>query len=235
MAISENLSQTLSIFGQNGELESSLISTFGYHLFTVTEDGKIDDYAERLVDLLVEQYELSDGFKDSIIGEADQMQEIENVLLDLLSAFYINTAVGAQLDIVGGIVGETRQNRTDDDYRDGIYFRIFVNNSSGEIEVIQEFTRYVVNGGSFAFAKELFPAKIAVLFDAVSIPANLKQLIDDVAAGGVKILPQWTTSGGFIFGFEGEGGIATNPNIRGFDEPGSAVPYEAGKFTELIS
>lgn len=235
MAISANLSETISVFGQNGDFSSPLISTFGYHTFTITETGEITDYATRLVDLLVEQYELSTGFQRSIVGEADQMQEIEGVLSDMMTAFYIDNAVGAQLDTVGSIVGEDRLNRTDDDYRDGIYFRIFVNNSSGELEVIQEFTRYVVNGGSFAFAKELFPAKVAVLFDAVSIPANLTQLIDDVAAGGVKILPQWVTSGGFIFGFESEGGIATNSRIRGFDEPGSAVPYEAGKFTELIS
>lgn len=235
MPISENLSHTLAVFGQNGDFSSPLISTFGYHDFTVIDDGQIDDYAARLVDLLVEQYELSDGFQGSIVGEADQMQEIENVLTDMLTSFFISTAVGAQLDVVGSIVGEDRLNRSDEDYRDGIYFRIFVNNSSGEIEVIQEFTRYVVNGGTFAFAKELFPAKIAVLFDAVSIPTNLKQLIDDVAAGGVKILPQWVTSGGYIFGFEGEGGIATDPRIRGFDEPGSLVPYEAGKFSELIS
>lgn len=235
MAISDNLSHTLAVFGQNGDLSSPLISTFGYHNFVPIDNGQIDDYATRLIDLLVEQYELSEGFQGSIVGEADQMQEIENVLAQMISAFFIETAVGAQLDIVGSIVGETRQNRSDDDYRDGIYFRIFVNNSSGEIEVIQEFTRYVVNGGTFAFAKELFPAKIAVLFDAVNIPSNLRQLIDDVAAGGVKILPQWVTTGGYVFGFEGEGGIATFDFIRGFDEPGSAVPYEAGKFSELIS
>lgn len=235
MAISENLSQTLAVFGQNGDFSSPLISTFGYHVFDAIDDDQIDNYAERLSNLLVEQYELSDGFQRSVQGEAEQMQDIENALADLKVAFLIESAVGAQLDGVGEIVGEDRQNRTDEDYRDGIYFRIFVNNSSGEIEVIQEFTRYVVNGGTFAFAKELFPAKVAVLFDAVTIPSNLRQLIDEVAAGGVKIIPQWVTSGGFIFGFAGEGGIPAFNFVRGFDEPGSAVPYEAGKLTELIS
>lgn len=235
MGVSENLAQTLAVYGQDGTLSTPLISTFGYHDFDVMDETIITDYAERLVNLLVEQYELSDGFQGSIVGEADQMQELEYVLNDMLTAFFISSAVGAQLDTVGSIVGETRQNRSDDEYRDGIYFRIFVNNSSGEIEVIQEFTRYVVNGGTFAFAKELFPAKIAVLFDAVTIPSNLRQLIDEVAAGGVKILPQWTTSGGFTFGFAGEGGIPALDFVRGFDEPGSLVAYESGKFTELIS
>ena len=232
ISISSDLSHSIGLFGQSYPLNAGLISTFGYHEFGDPEEGLILDYTTRIVNLLVEQYELSSDMRGSIQAFASEVQELEDAGQELLFNRSLNNAVGVQLDGVGEIVGETRQGRSDDDYRAGIRFRIFINKSSGEIETLGLFVIYLT-GGTFAQIIEHYPAKVEIIFNAISIPANMHQLVNDVAAAGVGILLTWQTSGGFAFGFDGEGGIPAQTDVRGFEELN--VSIESGKFTESIS
>ncbi len=231
-SISTELSHSIALFGQSYPLNAGLVGTFGYHEFGDPDEGVIRDYATRIVKLLVEQYELSSGMRESIQAFADEVQQLEDAGQDVLFNRSLSNAVGVQLDGIGEIVGETRQGRTDDEYRAGIRFRIFINKSSGEIETLGLFVIYLT-GGTFAQIIEHYPAKVEIIFNAITIPANMHQLVNDVAAGGVGILLTWQTSGGFAFGFDGEGSMPAQTDVRGFDE--LTVVIESGKFTETIS
>lgn len=63
-----------------------------------------------------------------------QVQELEQALWDTFHAFNVDDAEGDQLDLLGGLVGEGRSDRIDDNYRVAIRVRILVNRSDGRTE-----------------------------------------------------------------------------------------------------
>jgi hypothetical protein len=73
-------------------------------------------------------------FEAVLASYAVQCQEIENVLVDVLVLSLLPNASGAQLDVLGRIVGEPRQGRTDDEYKIAINSRIRINKSNATIE-----------------------------------------------------------------------------------------------------
>jgi len=159
----ENLSENISVFGSIAELNTGLLATFGFNQLGVSDTNIIKNYSSRMVDLLVEQFELSEELKDQLSSFGDLVQEIENAGSDFESNRNLLVAGGVNLDGLGEIVGESRNGRNDTEYRTGIQFRIFLNRSSGEIEVIQDFVKYVT-GSSYAKLEEIFPAKCFVYF-----------------------------------------------------------------------
>lgn len=72
-------------------------------------------------------------------------QAIEDALQQLLSGRGPADAVGAQLDVVGAIVGEDREGETDDEaYRRRNFGRIAVNRSHGRVTDVIRVTRLVL-------------------------------------------------------------------------------------------
>ncbi len=62
------------------------------------------------------------------------IQNLEDVIWAMYSSFDLETATGAQLDIVGSWVGEFRNDRDDAAYRTAIRTRILVRGSHGTID-----------------------------------------------------------------------------------------------------
>lgn len=80
---------------------------------------------------------------------AVQVQELELVFIALVVDRYVTTAEGAQLDGVGTVVGETRQNRTDTDYRVAIQGRILRNRAHSRIEDIIKLFTFILTTYTF--------------------------------------------------------------------------------------
>lgn len=86
--------------------------------------------------LLISQYQkkpVIQGFLDSYIR---RLQDAEDVLWDIVDAFILDNATGAQLNVLGNLVLEPRRGRTDPEYRVSIRIKILVNRSRGRIEDI---------------------------------------------------------------------------------------------------
>lgn len=60
----------------------------------------------------------------------------DELMLQLQEAFNVDTAIGAQLDLIGQLVGASRYGLSDDEYRILIKFKIIVNNASATMESI---------------------------------------------------------------------------------------------------
>lgn len=69
------------------------------------------------------------------------MQELEQHAFEVMAAFDVDTAYGAQLDIVGGFVGVLRESRSDVAYRAYIKAKILANASDGAVETILKIAR----------------------------------------------------------------------------------------------
>ncbi len=72
------------------------------------------------------------------------VQPIENALQALLLDRQVDTAIGAQLDVIGKIVGQARASLDDDTYRRYIRARITTNRADGVIEDLIKISDLVV-------------------------------------------------------------------------------------------
>ncbi len=128
----------------------------------------------------------------------EQVQELEAVLFSLMAERYIETAVGAQLDGIGSIVGELRQNRTDVDYRTAILGRITRNSANSRIEdllalfvlLLPDHTFELTEGpGPAAFRFRIVEALVPVVNPS---PDVLSAQLTDAKGAGIRGTLLWS-------------------------------------------
>lgn len=94
----------------------------------------------------------------SFAGPSAILQQISGQMLTQRSLY---TALGAQLDGIGSIVGEARRGRSDFDYRRAIIIRIAINTSKGTPEdAINVFA--LVTGSTIVQLLEYFPGVVSI-------------------------------------------------------------------------
>lgn len=155
------------------------------------------------------QYQHADRLKGLAGVYADRVQSLEDAAYALMTERWIDTAEGQQLDGLGDIVGEDRRGREDEEYRDALITRIFLNSASGEPESVIRAINFLWGAGNVEF-EEIYPAKVQVsLFET---PASLRQLqgIRGVTPAGVglRVLQQQIDDAPVIASFT-ETGIIT--------------------------
>ncbi len=218
-------------------LFSWLVGSGGHFDAPAAESGIITDHIARAQALLIEQFENSADLKTLLGIYVAQLQEIEYVISNLGLTRNINAATGAQLDIIGERVGESRQFRNDDDYRTAIRSRIFLNSSNGEPETVIEAIRVLTNSNRVWYS-EVQPATIFLDYQGDFLPpGNLQQQIEQIALAGVQIFIAYINNNGPVFGFDGEGPLPPSENASGFSEEGYAPGGVelGGQFMELIT
>lgn len=104
---------------------------------------QITNQFQRALALLVSQFrgQKSNGeltnFQKLIKVLVQPFQELEDVKWQLKTERWLNTAVGAQLDEIGAILGLPREiGESDEDYRERLQFQIFINTTSGTPEEV---------------------------------------------------------------------------------------------------
>ena len=131
--------------------------------------------------LLIEH--LRGGANNEAFVEAfvDQVQDLEDVHFGLLVDRAIATAVGAQLDILGAIIGRERLGAEDDEYRLYVTAQIRVNVGSGTPEdILDILDLLIVNDfGLFEWA----PAAFTIVVDDALTEARAVILADIVQHG----------------------------------------------------
>lgn len=105
-----------------------------------------------------------EAFVRSIV---EPLQDLETAFLQLLTERAINTAVGVQMDVIGRIVGQTRNGLDDDTYRFRLKTRVLINRSEGTREQLIQIMVFALlpSVGRIEIRNE-YPAAISVaLFD----------------------------------------------------------------------
>lgn len=105
------------------------------------------DVAERALSVLLQQFRGKPVFEQVIRSYAAQAQALEIVFWQLQVLRTIDYATGVQLDGLGGIVGEPRLGRPDEEYRSAIRSRIRLNRSFATVEEILALMRLVMPFG----------------------------------------------------------------------------------------
>lgn len=172
---------------------------------------EITDHADRAVDRLAEQYRKPklEAFLRCLIGPA---QAIEAAYWQMFVQRNVNTAIGAQLDIIGRVVGQERAGLDDDAYRRLIRARIAVNRSSGRTNEVLNVAELVIFDVGVAVELEAqYPAGIVVRAVG-TVPSDVAELVisflRDTVAAGVRVIFEYATvAPAAAFSFAGGPGL----------------------------
>jgi hypothetical protein len=140
---------------------------------------------------------------------SQRIQEIETALLEVLTETRLANAVGAQLDVIGAIVGRDRSSDTDDRYRDLLAAQIAINLASGTISELLIIVELIVGPTIDLELVELFPAAFEIKAVNQTLPAGQGNIVASVVkqakAGAVNGVFRWYETDP-IFALDGAGG-----------------------------
>lgn len=160
--------------------------------------NRIESHATEALDRLCELFKAKANLRALLTVWCGPIQAFEDVLYQVLTQRTVDLAVGVQLDMLGVIVGQPRGGLVDDDYRRYIRARIRTNRTSGTINQILAIARLIVNDTDAVIRLEpSYPAAAVIritgiLFDS-AIAEALVFFLRDAAAGGVRLVLEWST------------------------------------------
>jgi len=118
----------------------------------------------------------------------ESVQQIEDTYDQLLNERGIETAIGAQLNVIGLIVGEDRKSRLDESYRSAIKLRISINNSDGTEPVVSSLFKQLSGAEEVVF-EDVFPAGVRI-----TLTGPLTAIDDDIISELKNILAATITA-----------------------------------------
>jgi hypothetical protein len=155
------------------------------------------DHTASAIARLAEQYKSRPNLANLLSAFGAQLQDLETAFQQLRSDRALANAFGAQLDVIGSLVKQTREGLADDAYRLRIAARIKLNNSSGSIPEIYSIFRLVLPDATLEIRDE-FPAGFTLIIEGVTLTAEeaalMLSLLRQARAGGVRGMLEWRES-----------------------------------------
>lgn len=107
-----------------------------------------------------------------------------------------DNAFGAQLDLLGEIVGQPREGLSDDEYRPRLQAKILLNRCSGTVEEILTIFELIAPDGTVLKLEEYFPASLALVLYGVVLTdteaVSFSKILNKARAAGVGSRLQWS-------------------------------------------
>lgn len=185
----------------------------------------ITDHADRMVDLLLQQFKSKPNVEALLRAWSITIQAVEDMLYDLFTKRSVDTAAGTQLDILGAIVGETRNARTDEPYRVAIKTRVLRNVSSGTPDsILFAFDLLTeANDQTFIYDDDAGPAEVDLQFFSsgggftLATAQAYADVLHDLLPAGVGYNLMWpVTSTGLMFRFSLNDSTSESSSAVGF-------------------
>jgi hypothetical protein len=167
---------------------------------------------------LIAQFEDKVKLKAFLATYLVQVQDLENAFCTLFQVLNLNEAVGAQLDIIGALVGEQRAGRSDDQYLIAIQARILLNISEGTIEDVIGLALAVSGAPVTVTLLEDFPAAFSITIneDIDPLLVDTTRMAAIIASGrpvAVKGILIFHAAGSFQF--DGVGSVGFDEGLYG--------------------
>lgn len=126
---------------------------------------------------------------------AGTFQPIEDTLQAIIAQRDVNQAVGAQLDLLGKLVGQSRAGLTDPDYRRYIRARIATNRSDGVVEDLIRVATLVLNATAYIKVAYAGTATIRVQLFTTNIDDSTATIVStflqQAKSAGVRLIFEW--------------------------------------------
>lgn len=169
-----------------------------------------------------------------------EMQEIEDMLDEFKLKRSISFAEGAQLNIIGEIVGESRNGKSDSAYLEAIRLKIRLNLTAGKVNTVIEYVIDKTNSTTVRLV-EHFPAGIVLYVDGDQTINNFTAAVQGVkallAAGVALRSLRYVNPSYEPFALD-ESGFSPSPYGAGFLEKGYSETehsYTAGALVEAAN
>lgn len=191
---------------------------------------KVLDHEDQGVALFIDQFKGKPRLEAWAKAYLRQVQRLEDACWDVLLMRNLDKSVGVQLDTIGLLVGELRQDRNDTKYRRFIRARVRINRSKGNTKDVLGVLG-IITSTPLHF-KEFQPACLYIELDEIADedPVLLYGQLRDTKAGGVKlslVVPTSNTMAAMPRTFNGTSDLAhaagdanvTRAQITGDTEP----------------
>ena len=142
---------------------------------------KITNYSAKLKERMLGQWRNAPNSNIVLEAIADEMQELENAIYDVLLYRNIQNGTYKILDLFGTVLDETRPlNMSDDDYKKILLAKIIVNRSEGKRSDIINILKTL--GATGIFAQDLYPATMQINYtgidDTFLTVSEVKELLE---------------------------------------------------------
>lgn len=167
-----------------------------------------EDHLQAILSYDLEQYKESKALSVLMKALISQLQHVEDSFLDLQLKRFIPTAFGYTLDLMGGIVGELRNFKNDNDYRTSILVRTLINNGGGTPEDIISAIRILYAPRKIEYS-EIYPANFSLFIQVRAVDPleidpglfNIRSLINSIKPMAVGEFIVVASSGDNLFRF----------------------------------
>lgn len=150
---------------------------------SVPEVQQITDYTTMVQARVLAQYQQSKRLLGIMEAGTLQADQIEEAIFQVRNGFFLATAVGVQLDTLGKIYRESRNGRTDSDYRDAIRLRAATAISGTPDEIILFLRNFVTGAPSDLQYQPEYPGKYVILTEDPTFGTGV---LDSISLAGVK-------------------------------------------------
>lgn len=154
------------------------------------------DYETRAPQMILERYR-KPTVMALLASWLSEVQQVENALWAILTQRGVANAVGAQLDVLGKLVGQPREGRSDDVYRLWVTARILVLRSSGQTEQLIAIAKKLVGAAIPIRVDEYYPLALVLNAEAGIDPAlgsQIARLLAAAKGSAVSLLFSWFSS-----------------------------------------
>lgn len=154
----------------------------------------IEDHIREGLALLIPEYQDTPRWQAWIASFLAAVQELETAAFDLWEIpLSIEQATAEQLNLIGRIVREDRNGRSDDLYRLALRVRVLVNRSQGRIEelirIVELFEDLASEADSYVKVQDVPNARIEVRIvrTPVNEPSEVQKRLRQAKAAGVAL------------------------------------------------
>lgn len=157
----------------------------------------VPDHVALALGRLCEQFKGKPNIASLLTALVTPTQALESCLWQLLTLRRPLTASGAQLDLIGKLVGQARNGSSDSDYARFISARIATNNSKGRVEDLIAITKLVLNIATIVIIVTrdgAATARVTTLNIAITdtVAAIVASFLQTAVAAGVRVVYQWS-------------------------------------------
>ena len=141
------------------------------------------------VDKILSQFEDSPIIKSIIESMLLECDAVEDMFHQLLDERMLLIAIGSQLDVIGSLVGEARDNRLDEEYRQAIFTRIAINTSTATINDLLDISKiYSGSNRSRLWEHPSASAQYSVFVNQATNTPGLLDTFETASPAGVSLV-----------------------------------------------
>ena len=142
---------------------------------------------DKVIKLLPEQYKSAANINKLLSIFADEVDELITETDEVKLAFFLESAVGVQLDVMGIKVVLNRNGLNDTDYREALKFKIFQNTSKARVEDLIFILKTITQGDIIVYTDDA-PAAYTIYSNGIEGEGNLNELMDKFSGGGISVI-----------------------------------------------